>query len=82
MVCFITAGGTGGHIFPGIALFNELKGRGHTVFFLGGKQDHTFEAVQRLGNRHIAIPAAPLYYPDFKPGDRSGTLSVFICIVG
>lgn len=33
----IMAGGTGGHIFPGIAVADALRGQGWTVHWLGGK---------------------------------------------
>lgn len=32
----VTAGGTGGHIFPALALSAEFKNMGHTVLFIGG----------------------------------------------
>ena len=70
MNIFITAGGTGGHIFPGIALYQSMRGAGDEVFFIGGERDRRFDMVRRLGNRHIVLPGGPLYrkkiYKNFK----------------
>lgn len=76
MVCLISAGGTGGHIFPGIALFEEMRDRGHDVFFLGGERDRRFEVIERLGQRFLPLPAAPLYRK--RPWRNFRTVFVFV----
>ena len=62
MTIFVTAGGTGGHIFPGYALYGELTQRGHEVLFVGADVDYTkFECLERLGNRFIGLPVQQYY---------------------
>ncbi len=60
MIFFIVAGGTGGHIYPGKSLFDELVARGHDVFFIGGERDQRFSVVKELGGKHLKIVAEPL----------------------
>ena len=53
----IMAGGTGGHIFPGLALANELRERGHRVSWLGTQAGMEAEIVPKA---NIAIHYIPV----------------------
>lgn len=45
----ITGGGTGGHIYPGIAIANALKQQGVSVAWLGGKRGLEKDLVAKVG---------------------------------
>ncbi|MCC6996115.1 MAG: undecaprenyldiphospho-muramoylpentapeptide beta-N-acetylglucosaminyltransferase [Deltaproteobacteria bacterium] len=45
----IAGGGTGGHLFPGIALAEELTARGHQVTFVGTERGLESRVVPRAG---------------------------------
>jgi len=45
----VAAGGTGGHIIPGLAVARELRARGHGVFFVGTERGLESKLVPREG---------------------------------
>lgn len=45
----IMAGGTGGHVFPALAVAQELRGRGHQVHWLGTRHGLESDVVPRAG---------------------------------
>lgn len=55
----ITGGGTGGHLFPGIALAEELLARGneHAVLFIGARGGLEEKIVPRHGYRLELLPS-------------------------
>lgn len=60
MKLIIAGGGTGGHLFPGIAVAEELLSRGpeHQVLFVGAEKGIEGRLLPRLGWPHRFIPAA------------------------
>lgn len=56
----IAGGGTAGHVFPAIALAQELAGDGHEVDFLGTASGLEARLVPEAGFRFTPIHAAPL----------------------
>lgn len=55
----IVAGGTGGHISPGIALYEEFRERGCAVTFLSGKRDARFSYLKEIGGDLLLYGAPP-----------------------
>ncbi len=49
MTVLIAGGGTGGHLYPGIAVAEELRRRGHAVSFVGTERGIEMTAVPRAG---------------------------------
>ena len=46
---FITGGGTGGHIYPAIAVADELRTRGSKIFYVGNPKNLEFDIVKQKG---------------------------------
>src|ERR1700690_3313626 len=50
MATFVMAGGgTGGHVFPGLAVARELRARGHAVHFIGTERGMESKLVPQAG---------------------------------
>lgn len=63
----IACGGTGGHLFPGIAVAEELRARGHQPLLLISQKSVDHEASRKYGDlEFISIPAIPKP-PTFSP---------------
>ena len=58
---FVTGGGTGGHIYPALAVADELTKNGAKVFYVGNKRNMEFELASKKGYKflHISIKGMP-----------------------
>ncbi|HEY1405194.1 MAG TPA: undecaprenyldiphospho-muramoylpentapeptide beta-N-acetylglucosaminyltransferase [Spirochaetota bacterium] len=55
----IVGGGTGGHISPGIALYEECRAQGIDAYLLVGKNDLKFTYLREIGKEHLLVYGAP-----------------------
>ena len=44
---FITGGGTGGHIYPAVAVADELVKRDEKIFYVGNPQNLEYDIVSQ-----------------------------------
>ncbi|HSV95550.1 MAG TPA: undecaprenyldiphospho-muramoylpentapeptide beta-N-acetylglucosaminyltransferase [Spirochaetota bacterium] len=57
----IVGGGTGGHISPGIALYEEFRAAGVDLFFLTGKKDARFSSLKDVAADDLLSYRAPAF---------------------
>jgi len=63
----IACGGTGGHLFPGIAVAQELKARGHEVLLLISEKNVDAEASRKYTDLRFETVKAIAKPPTFSP---------------
>lgn len=67
----IACGGTGGHLFPGIAVGEALCARGHEVMLLISEKKVDSEASAKYAHLHFktvpAVPKPPTFSPQMLP---------------
>lgn len=56
----IMAGGTGGHIFPGVAVAKSLQKKGHKIYWLGAEGGMEERIVRQHGIQLTLLPIKPL----------------------
>lgn len=57
----IIGGGTGGHISPGIALYEEFNKNGIDAYFLTGKRDKRFKYLSEIDSEMLYFYSAPAF---------------------
>ena len=57
----ITGGGTGGHLSPGIALFEECCSRGISAYMLIGEKDRKFNYLREVDSDRLISYSAPSF---------------------
>ncbi|HNW27668.1 MAG TPA: undecaprenyldiphospho-muramoylpentapeptide beta-N-acetylglucosaminyltransferase [Spirochaetota bacterium] len=57
----IVAGGTGGHISPGIALYEAFREAGVRALFLSGKRDARFSSLNDVAEEDLYLYRAPSF---------------------
>ena len=60
-VYFVTGGGTGGHIYPAMAVADALSENGAKVFYVGNRHNMEFDLASKKGYKflHVGVKAMP-----------------------
>lgn len=60
-IYFITGGGTGGHIYPALAVADALNGESEKVYYVGNKHNMEFELASKKGYEflHVGVSGMP-----------------------
>ena len=58
---FVTGGGTGGHIYPALAVADELTSNGAKVYYVGNKRNMEYELASKKGYKflHVSVKSMP-----------------------
>ncbi|WP_038057094.1 UDP-N-acetylglucosamine--N-acetylmuramyl-(pentapeptide) pyrophosphoryl-undecaprenol N-acetylglucosamine transferase [Thermus amyloliquefaciens] len=70
----LTGGGTGGHLFPALAVAEELRRRGREVFYLGSQGGLEARLLPQTSIPHALIPAGKLDRSTFRPQEAQKLL--------
>ena len=60
-IYFVTGGGTGGHIYPAMAVADTLTESGAKVYYVGNKRNMEFELASKKGYKflHVSVSGMP-----------------------
>lgn len=60
-IYFVTGGGTGGHIYPAMAVADALAEDGAKVYYVGNKRNMEFELASKKGYKflHVSVSGMP-----------------------
>lgn len=81
----ISGGGTGGHLYPGLAVADELRRFEAEVLYLGSRRGLEAEVVPKEGYRFLAVPSRGIAGSLFKKVGAVltlgvGTLKAMLCL--